>query len=122
MHRPAARRPRAGLTVIEVLVALILVTVGLLGFAATSALALRSTTVAAHQQDALARLDRRMALLGAAGCERAASGETALDSMGARERWIVDAVGNGAATVALTVEWVDPRGTHTLSLRSALLC
>jgi Tfp pilus assembly protein PilV len=122
MHRPAARCPRRGLTVIEVLVALILVTVGLLGFAATSALALRSTTMAAREHDALTRLDGRMALLGAAGCERAVSGDTSFDSAGVRERWTVGAVRNGAATVALTVEWVDPRGPHTLSLRSALLC
>jgi Tfp pilus assembly protein PilV len=60
MHRPGARRPRAGLSVIEVLVALTLVTIGLLGFAATSALALRSTTAAAHQREALARLEPRM--------------------------------------------------------------
>jgi prepilin-type N-terminal cleavage/methylation domain-containing protein len=119
-HRAPSRQQ--GLTVIEVLVALVLVTVGLLGFAGTSALAVRSAATAVRQHDALVRAGRRMALLAATGCDRALSGETARDGAGVRERCVVGPPRNGAATLAMTVEWVDPRGARALTLQSALLC
>ncbi len=119
---PAVSRQRSGLTVVEVLVALMLVSVGLLGIAGSSALALRSARGAAQEERAARRASTRLARLGAAGCARAISGSLD-DADGAPiERWTVGPVNNGAARLQATVFWSTARGRRTLTVESALLC
>jgi prepilin-type N-terminal cleavage/methylation domain-containing protein len=120
--RTVQPRDRHGLTVVEVLVALVIVSVGLLGMAGTSALLLRTATSAAREQRAVRRLDFRLAALAAAGCGRAAGGAAQDPGDGVRERWTVGTAEGGAALLDATAEWRDGRGLRAMSLRSAILC
>jgi Tfp pilus assembly protein PilV len=112
---------RPALTVVEVLVALMLVSVGLLGIAGTSALSFRTVVTAEHERHAMQRVTMRLARLASEGCARASSGE--LHDADLHERWTVAAGGSGVAFVDASVDW-QGRGSRrrSLVLRSALLC
>lgn len=125
---PLVRSPRAalpvrsGLTVVEVLAALVVVTVGLLGMAGTSALSLRTAAAVTRERRALRRLDLRLAALAAAGCGRAVGGDvtTAMDSL--HERWVVGPVVRGSALVEVRVDWREGARVRSTTHRSAILC
>lgn len=114
--------PRAGLTVVEVLVALVILTVGLLGMAGSAALSMRAAGRAAKERRALALVSSRMTLLLAEGCGRALSGETPADAAGIRLRWTVGTVARAVALVDATADWQDGAGGRSITLRGALLC
>ena len=112
---------RLGFSLVEVLVALMLVSIGLLGMAGTSALALRSTRASAGERDAARRIMARRADLAAGGCARAGNGmRTTLQ--GTREEWTIAPAGTGAVSVTTTVRWDSGFGPRTLTVRDALLC
>lgn len=113
---------RAGLTIVEVLAALVVVSVGLLGMAGTSALSLRSAAAAARERRALRQLDLRLAALTAAGCGRVTSGATTDSRDSLRERWTVAPASRGATLLDAAVEWRDGGRMRTLTRRSAILC
>lgn len=114
---------RRGFTVVEVLVALVVVTTGLLGVAAASAVALRASSAAVRERSAVTRARTRLALLEAAGCATAASGELPLPlPAGLVDRWTVDAAANGVRLVQVRAEWDDTSRRRQVLLRSALLC
>jgi Tfp pilus assembly protein PilV len=108
------------LTVVEVLVALMLVSVGLMGIAGTSALSFRTLVAAERERRATQRVTIRLARLAAGGCERASSGE--LYESDVHERWTVSRAG-GVALVDAGVEW-QGKGTQrrSFAVRSAVLC
>ncbi len=120
-HLRSPRR-RAGLTIVEVLVALVILGVGLLGMAGSSALLLRTATSAALEQRAVRRLELRLASLIANGCGRAMSGTQENASDGVLERWTVEAAAHGAALIEASAQWRDGARARHLVLRSALLC
>lgn len=113
---------RPGLTVVEVLVALVIVGVGLLGMAGSASLSLRSTTTSARDLRALREIERRLAIEMAAGCAGAASGEDAESGSAPRVTWLVTPVQRGTRLIEATVRWHDGAKPRTLQLRSALLC
>jgi len=108
--------------VVEVLVALVVVSVGLLGIAGASALSLRSATAAALERHAVRRLTVRHAALAAGGCALAAAGVHEDSGGGVRERWTVGAPTGGVAFVDVTARWRDRGGPRALVLRGAILC
>jgi Tfp pilus assembly protein PilV len=116
------RRARSGLTVVEVLAALVIVSVGLLGMAGTTTVLLRAATTSAQERQALRRLELRLALLNAGGCQRAISGSAGDPGDGVTERWTVDAVNGAAALVELRTDWRDGARVRQLVRRSAILC
>jgi Tfp pilus assembly protein PilV len=119
---PLAPRRRGGITIVEVLTALVIVTVGLLAMAGTSVLSLRAATTQAWERRVLRRLDLRLSALAAAGCERAVGGTAAAPGDGMREWWTVTAATRGAALVDAAVEWREEGRLRTLTRRSAILC
>lgn len=111
----------SGFTVVEVLVALVIVTVGLLGVAGASATALRASSAALRERAAATRARSRLALLEAAGCLNAASGELH-GANGLTDRWTVEAIANGVRLAEVRAEWDDTGRRRALVLRGALLC
>jgi Tfp pilus assembly protein PilV len=118
----SSTRRRAGLTIVEVITALVILSVGLLGMAGTSALALRTAVTTTRERRALRRLELRLAALSAAGCARAASGADLLGRDSLREQWTVAAAARGAALVDATVRWGEGSRVRTVARRSAILC
>jgi hypothetical protein len=108
--------------VIEVLLALVLVSVGLMGVAGSSALALRAAGSAAREHRATRVAALRLARLVAAGCGEPGSGVILEDATGLKEQWVVGTARNGAAAVEVRVQWTDGAAKRSLALESAMLC
>jgi prepilin-type N-terminal cleavage/methylation domain-containing protein len=121
LARPAAFRPRPAFTLVEVLVAVLLVATGLLGIAGAPAYALRMATAATRERNAVHRAASRLATVSAAGCGRAASGALSVQASGMRERWVVSRR-PGIALTEAQVEWRAAGGPRSLRLEGALLC
>jgi Tfp pilus assembly protein PilV len=114
------RHARAALTLVEVLTALMLVSVGLLGIAGTSALSFRTMVAAERERRAIQRVTMRVARLGAGGCEHASSGE--VQGADVHERWTVSRAG-GMALVDVSVDWLGKGAARrSFAVQSALLC
>ena len=113
---------RSGLSVVEVLVALMLVTVGLLAMAGSTALALRTSSDALRRRQASQRIASRMAQLSATGCALARAGAIVDPQLNGIERWTVAPTANGFAEVTDSVDWLTPNGRRTLAIVSAIPC
>jgi len=99
-----------------------IVSIGLLGIAGSTALALRTTLDAAHRREAAQRAVSRIALLAAAGCDGATDGSAVDAARHISERWTIVSRANGFATVNDSVSWMSARGTRSFSLTSAITC
>ena len=117
----SARR-RSGLSIVEVLVALILVTVGLLAIVGSTTLALRTTLDAAHRREAAQRAASRFSILAATGCAHATSGTNVDPARHLAEQWTVTAASAAFATVTDSIEWMSANGLTSYSLTSAIAC
>jgi hypothetical protein len=113
---------RTGLSVVEVLVALVIVSAGLLGAAGSSAIAVRALTRVHRERAASTRGASRLAVLAAAGCDRASSGMTDPGRDGIGERWVVERGRPSVALLTSYVEWHDRDRRRELVFRSAMLC
>lgn len=110
------------MTVLEVLVALMLVAVGLLGIAGSSSLAMRAVTTQSMTVRAAARARLRVALLEAAGCEAAADGTADDATLHLAEHWQVVTRAPGRVTLDDSLAWVASGSRRHLVIRTALLC
>lgn len=116
-------RPRSAFSIAEVLVALVLLGVGLLGMAGSSALAVRASAGAGRERRAVQRGADRLAHLGARGCAAATGGVHDDSASQLYQRWTVAPAAEGAAVrVDVETRWAAPRGTRSVRLRGALLC
>jgi Tfp pilus assembly protein PilV len=116
-----ARPGRAGISIVEVLVALVLLAVGLLGIAGNGAIAMRAAVAAARERRAAQRAADRVALLRAQGCAAARSGAAVDPAAALTERWTVSPAANAVA-LDVEVRWRAPAGPRALTLRSGILC
>jgi prepilin-type N-terminal cleavage/methylation domain-containing protein len=117
----SGRRKPGGFTVVEVLVSLVIVTVGLLGVAGASATALRASSAALRERAAATRARSRLATLEAEGCTTAASGDLR-QATGLTDSWTVGTAENGVRLLEVRAEWDDAGQRRAVVLRSALLC
>ena len=117
--RPARRQ---GVSIVEVLVALVLLAVGLLGVAGNGAIAMRASGGAARERRAAQRAVDRIAALREQGCAAARSGALTDPAAALEERWTVGVVAGGAALVDAEVRWRAPAGQRVLLLRGGILC
>lgn len=115
-------RRRTGVSIVEVLVALVLLAIGLLGVAGNGAIAVRASAGAARERRAAQRASDRLAALREQGCTAARSGAVVDPGAAVAERWTVGAVAGGAALVDVEVRWRAPAGQRVLLLRGGLLC
>lgn len=108
--------PRLAFTLPELLVALTLLAVGVAGWVATSAAAIRLAAAADREIAAHHRARSRAALVAAAPCA-AMQGGTA-----AGERWIVSASGNGIRLVRAEVAFLGHRAPRVAIYELAVAC
>ncbi|MEO5814307.1 MAG: prepilin-type N-terminal cleavage/methylation domain-containing protein [Gemmatimonadaceae bacterium] len=120
-YRPRRRR-RDGMTIVEVLVALMIVSIGLLGIAGSTALALRTAHESVQRRNAMHRMVSRQSQLAAAGCSAASSGAATDSAHGIVEAWYVSVQTSGFALVRDSVRWMGPRGPRSFVLESAFPC
>lgn len=113
-------RSRLGLSIIEVLMALVLVAVGIVGIAGASALALRTATASAQEHRAQRRAELRIAQLSARGCAGPSFGSDSASAI--LEHWSITTVANGGALLDEVVSWPAARGARRVALRTALIC
>jgi prepilin-type N-terminal cleavage/methylation domain-containing protein len=115
----AVAAPR-GFTLVEVLLAVILISVGLLALVAGSGVLLRQTNDLRIRRAALQAGTNRLQLLGAGSCA-GASGD-ASGPFGIQERWSAELVGNGVRDVHDSVTFSVRGEVRTFVLRTRLPC
>ena len=100
---------------------MMIVTIGLLGIAGGTTIALRTTVDAARRRDAAAQAQSRLALLAAAGCARASGGSSADAARQVTEQWSVRAI--GAFQVATdSITWIGASGNGAFALTTTIPC
>ena len=113
-------RTRRGFTLVEVLLAVILIDVGLLALVAGSAVLVRQTNALRLRNAALRAAMNRLEQLGVAPCAPAAGASTSAN--GIREDWSVGAPGNRMLDVRDSVSFGVGAATHSVVLRTQLPC
>jgi Tfp pilus assembly protein PilV len=111
---------RSAFTLVETLVALVLLEAGMLALAASSAVAARDLAIAHRGLRAQSLARNRVERLWATACSSPASGEAV--AAGFVERWTVEIV-EDRRMIAVIVEFALPRGrTRSISLTAATIC
>ena len=116
---------RPGFTLVELLVALVLLEIGLFALVATSTLVTREMGAAARRAQALSVAANRLERLASMSCDapEGAGGEV-VPYPGVRERWAVTGERGESETRTITdsVEFTTSVGTRALVLRSRAPC
>ncbi len=125
--RPARRalrrvtRKRRGMTVVELVVAIVLLTMGMLGLAGVSAAILRQMRVSSHQAVATALAASRFEAFEGKPCAQITAGSAS--TRGVSESWTVSAVGIRAMTIRDTLSFRGSRGTtKKIGLTTVVSC
>jgi prepilin-type N-terminal cleavage/methylation domain-containing protein len=116
---------RAGFTLVELLVALVLLDVGLFALVATSALVTREMSAAARRAQALAVAANRLERVASMSCAATESaGGEAMPYPGVRERWTVTGEEEEGEARAITdsVAFTTAVGVRVLVLHSRTPC
>lgn len=110
---------RIGYTLIEVVVALLVFTVGCLALAATGAVVARNLNANATRERAGRTAASRLEILGA-GCRGAASGRETFEQI--ESEWLVALVDSARLSVTESVSYPTPGGRRTDLIRAVLPC
>lgn len=114
------RRPRRGTTLVELLLALVVVTVGLLGLAGSAALVARELGASRREAAVTAAARNRLERVTSGPCRSPDDG-TAVGA-GIVERWTVVPASSGMSRVAVTAEQRAPeRNRSTIRRLEALV-
>ena len=118
MQDCAMPKPRHGLTLVEVIVAMLLFSTGALGLAATSAFVARQISFNNLRSLASFAARNRSELAIAAGCTAASSGSETKD--GIKSDWTV--IGGPVTTLDQSVQRIGQGGLRTDRVQSSVLC
>ena len=113
------RRPRQGFTLVELLVALLLVEVGLLSLTGTTLVLIRERSAVRARAAAIRAASNRLQFLATGPCE-AASG-AAVGPSTIRELWDVQLIPNAVRELRDSVAYGADSG-HAIVLRTRLPC
>ncbi|HEY9225575.1 MAG TPA: hypothetical protein VIP11_02935 [Gemmatimonadaceae bacterium] len=111
---------RPAFTLVEVLVAVVLIDVGLLALVAGSAVLIRQTTEMRARGAAVRVAANRLQLLGATACV-ASTGSTR-GPFGIHEYWSVDPPTEGVREMRDSVTYASPAGERSIVLATRLPC
>ena len=120
--RPARadRRGRAGFTIVELIVAMLMLTIGLLGLAGVGAVVLKQMRGGTHQTIAASIAQSRFEQFEGDPCAAIVSGTATVRGM--TEKWTVAAVGLRAKTIRDTVSYVGTKGTRKVGIHTVVAC
>lgn len=122
MARAKARlRARAGFTIVEMVVAIMVFTIGVMGLAGTAAYVARQMNGGAQQTLAATIAQSRIDSIAGTGC-RAVGGGTATRK-GISERWTIDRPANfNVLRITEQVTWTSGRSTRTQVYTASFPC
>lgn len=118
-QRPADGHDRRGFTLIELMAAVMILTVGLLGLAATSGAVMRQIGGGAQATQAATLAQSRLESLHGMDCTTLSAG--AATTRGITESW-TSVNGSRTVTVTNTVSYVTHRGTRSHTFTSMIPC
>lgn len=119
---PVATRHRSpGFTLVELLVAMLLFDIGLLGIVATATITTRELDRVQSRLRARAIAVARLERLASGACGAIALGDTAWTG-GVRERWSVVVLANGTRRLTDSVAIATPRDTTVVVLTTGAWC
>ena len=114
------RTNRAGFTLLEVLIALVLIAVGMLALVGSTAVLVRQSTEIRARSAAVRAAANRLQRLGVATCEPASGNQTG--AYGIHERWTIEVRPDGVRDVRDSVTYTTPGGERSVVLRTMLPC
>lgn len=117
----ARLRARAGFTIVEMVVAIIVFTIGVMGLAGTAAYVARQMNGGAQQTLAATIAQSRIDSIAGTGCHAVGSG-TAVRK-GISERWTVERPANfNVLRITEQVTWTSARSTRTQIYTASFPC
>jgi Tfp pilus assembly protein PilV len=116
------RRPgdRTGFTIVELIVAMLMLTIGLLGLAGVGGVVLKQMTSGRYQTIAASIAQSRFEQLEGDPCISIVGGTATVRGMA--EKWNVSAMGLRAKTVNDTVTFVTSSGTRKVGIQTVVAC
>lgn len=120
-RRRARARSRRGFTVVEMVIAIIILAVGIIGLMGTSLVVLRQMRLGQRQALAAGLAQTRFDSLASRPCSALVNGGGA-GPMGLREAWVVTAAGGGARHVTDTIVIPLHRSSRRYVYSSTILC
>jgi|SoiMethySBSTD1v2_1073268.scaffolds.fasta_scaffold1095279_2 prepilin-type N-terminal cleavage/methylation domain-containing protein len=118
-HRPHGARVRRGFSIVELVVAMMLVAVGVLSLVGANAVFVRRRIEARRRLAAVAAASNRVARLSSSSCLPTSG--TANGPFGVAERWTVVMRGNATREIADSVSF-GANPAHELVVRTRLPC
>jgi prepilin-type N-terminal cleavage/methylation domain-containing protein len=115
-------RSAAGFTLVEVLVALVLLAWGALALVAGSAAAVRAVAAAEAQDRATTAARDRLEQLAARECSSIQPGTSVDSSLALRERWSVAAGHNGLRLLTDSADYLHHRAGRPVVLHRLVVC
>lgn len=113
-------REKKGFTLVEVMIALVLLAVGMLAFAGLEIIAIRNTTFSKDYGKANIYAQQKIEEIKAMNWLSVTNGTDTLESDRYTRTWTVTTQGD-MKTVSVTVSWLDPsHGTKTLTFYTDL--
>lgn len=117
----APMRRRDGFTMVELMVAIIVLCVGLLGLASGAVGVLRQTRWGAQSALASVVAQRRMEIIRSKGCSSLSNGTAT--TRGLSEKWVLTVINGKAQAVVESVTYVPREGmTRWVELKSVVPC
>ena len=111
---------RTGFTLVELIVAMLMLTIGLLGLAGVGAVVLKQMRGGTYQTIAASIAQSRFEQFEGDPCSSIASGTATVRGM--TEKWTAAAVGLRAKTIRDTVTFVGTRGTRKVGIHTVVAC
>lgn len=118
-----ARGLRAGVTLVELVVAMTILTIGLLAIVGVSASVARSLGESRSDNLAAIAAESRFEKVAGTSCTLLTlNAVTATTNRNVTERWVITDAGNNTRLVTDTVFWTTRRGTRQLVFQTLLPC
>jgi type IV pilus assembly protein PilV len=119
--RPGPRRARPGFTLVELIVAMLMLTIGLLGLAGVGAVVLKQMKGGTYQTIAASIAQSRFEQFEGDPCTSITNGSATVRGM--TETWTTSAVGLRAKTIRDTVSFVGTNGlTKKVGIQTVVAC